>query len=175
MALLTAHVIAQETVEQRQHQGVTVVLGAHFDVRQSAQEKDGRQQHRSQRQPCVAHEQPGTFITLVENEGIEHARQPVHACVVMRTDQVTDAVDEPQQWPLAVGKIDVRRHPVHPRLAAQIEPDHVMVLPQVIKIRIPRHQQQRHHSKGTNTHQRPPINPTFSINHHHGCEITKKT
>ena len=32
VVLLMTHVIAQETVEQRQHQRIAVILGTHFDV-----------------------------------------------------------------------------------------------------------------------------------------------
>ena len=61
----------------------------------------------------------------------------------MGVEQIADAVDEPQERPLAVGEVHIRHHAVHPRLAAGKEPCAVAAEIYVVEIGVGRKKEKK--------------------------------
>ena len=142
--------MSHEPVEYGQHSRIAEVLGAHLDVGEIAEEEQCRQHHCNQRETHVARENERALVAVVKNDGIEHAPYPETSHVIVGTQQVTDTIDEPQQRSLAVSKIDIGCHAVHPCLPTGVEPDDIVVLPQIIQVGVPRGEQYSKYCKADN-------------------------
>ena len=77
-----------------------------------------------------------------EDACIEQHAQPEHSNIAMRTEQIADAIDEPEQRPFAVGKVDIGRQAVHPGFPAHIEPCGVHAVEQIVCVGIGRTNEQ---------------------------------
>ena len=89
----------------------------------------------------------------------------------MRRKQIAHAIDKPQKRTLAVGKIDVWHHAVHPRLAAHEEPRRVVVVGQIVHVGVLRDEQ--HHHEHQEEHGKNPFQQVCPVLHRHTVPCVK--
>lgn len=88
------------------------------------------------RYSAVLYEKACCLVYIIIGDGVEKAAQPEHADVVVVAYQIADAIDKPKKGTFGVGEIHLRRHPVHPCLAAEEEPCRVASAEDVMSVGI---------------------------------------
>ena len=100
------------------------VLGPDFAM--EGREKEGeRHEQAADDSMATGHKQQCRTVDEIERPRIGERAEPPHTGVVMMAEEPSDAIDQPQQRTLAVGKVDVGLQALHPPLAGREEPSAV--------------------------------------------------
>jgi hypothetical protein len=126
----------QKTIENRQHESITVIFCPDFDMSKGAKEEDGAYHDSSKCHPAVVNKELGTAIAHIQDDCVEHTLHPVEPMIGARADEVAYAIEEPQQRTFAIREIHVWCHPVKPSLTTSIEPGNIIMYPRFKKIRV---------------------------------------
>lgn len=65
----------------------------------------------------VVEEETGGVVEEEEDKGVDDDAYPEHAVIGCRREPRAKGVDSQEQWSLGVGEVDIRHHPLEPRVS----------------------------------------------------------